>query len=64
MAKQRISDEKAKRLAIKAGLNPEDVVEVWGRGDRSQVEIHVAGGGLYTLSHDGKVKCLRDPQPR
>ncbi|MBY2986378.1 hypothetical protein [Rhizobium leguminosarum] len=62
MAKQRISDEKAKKLAVKAGLNPDDVDQVWGRGDRRQVEIFVKGDGLYTLSRQGDVNCLREPK--
>jgi hypothetical protein len=61
MARQRIGDKKAKILAAKAGLNPDDVDQVWGRGDRRQVEIFVKGNGLYTLSRNGEVRCLREP---
>lgn len=61
MAKQRIGAEKGKRLALKAGLNPDEVASVWGRGDRRQVEIYTQNGGFYTMKRGGEVKCIRRP---
>lgn len=61
MAKQRIGAEKGKRLALKAGLNPDEVASVWGRGDRRQVEIYTRDGGFYTLKRGGEVRCVRAP---
>jgi hypothetical protein len=44
MARQKISDTKARALAVKCGVDPEKVSSAWGRGSRDGIDFYLTDG--------------------